>query len=133
MIEKRLTTLLLANAPLVTLIGTRLFPVAIRKDVGWPVLVYRRLASDPSYVLSGRAGWRTAQVEMMAWGAEYTDARAVAEAVRVALDAHVDALAQGPIRFIAVADGSDDYEMTLDVFGAAVVLTVEYDDEWVAP
>lgn len=132
-IEQRLTTLLLADAPVVALIGARLFPVAIRKDVGWPVLVYRRLASDPEYTLAGRAGWRAAQIELTAWGAEYAHARAVAEAVRDALDAYADTTATGPIRFVAVADGSDDYELTLDVFGATVVLTVEFDDEWVAP
>ena len=133
MIEKRLVSLLLADTTVATLVGTKIFPVAIRKAVGWPALVYARMAGQPDYTLAGRGEWRTAQIEMVAWAQEYAEARAIAEAVRDLLDAYADDLSEGAIRFISVADGADDYVQELDVFGAVLALTVEYDDEWEEP
>ena len=133
MLEQRLVAILLANVTLAGLIGTKIFPVAIRQTVGWPALVYARMASQPEYTLAGRGNWRTAQIEMVAWAQEYSQARAVAEAVRDALDAYSDGPTVGPIRWISVADGADDYVMELDVLGASLVLTIEFEDEWEAP
>ncbi len=131
MIEARLVEVLLADAAIAALVETRIDPVAPIQGAGWPCLTYRRLGSRGEYTFAGRAGWRTADIEIAAWAKEYPQARDLAEAVRDLFDAFDDAENISAIRNITVLDGADDYEPTLEVFSAAMILQVQYDDEWV--
>ena len=132
MIEKRIVALLLADAGVSALIGTKIAPVVLRVETGMPCLVYRRLDGQPEYTLAGRAGWRTVTVQIACWDGDYTDAKTLAEAVRDALDAYSEIDSAGSIRFISVADGADEYQGDLDAYAAVVVLTIDYDDEAVS-
>lgn len=130
MIEKRIRALLLDDATIKMAIGNnRLTPVVMRQDLGLPAMTYRRLSGQSEYTLGGRMGWRTVTLEITTWAAEYDAARALAERVRVVLDAYIEQESSGSIRFVSVADGTDDYAAELDAYGCVCILTVEYDDE----
>lgn len=129
MIEQRIVSLLLADPTITAAVGERISPVVLRQETALPSLVYRRLDSDPEYTLAGRAGWRTARVQVACWAQEYAEARTLAEAVRNALDAYSETSDTGSIRFISISDGADEYVMDLDAFGAVCTLTIDYDDE----
>lgn len=129
MIEQRLVALLSADATVSSVIGSRIAPVVLRQEVGLPCLIYRRMAADPSYVLSGRAGWRLVSDEIACWSTTYAQARWLAEAVRKRLDAYSELSSVGSIRFISVSDLPDDYQHDLEAFGCIVLVNTEYDDE----
>lgn len=129
MIEQRIVGLLADNATIAAAVGQRISPVVLRQETALPSLVYRRLSSTPEYTLAGRAGWRTVTIQIICWSLEYAEARALAEAVRQALDAYSETATAGSIRFINIADGADEYAVEVAAFGAVVVLSVDYDDE----
>lgn len=129
MIELRLVALLSADATVSSVIGSRIAPVVLRQEVGLPCLIYRRMESDPSYVLSGRAGWRLVSNEISCWSTTYAQARSLAEAVRKRLDAYSELSSVGSIRFISVRDLPDNYQPDLEAFGCIVLINTEYDDE----
>lgn len=124
-IEARLAEVLLANTAVSTLAGDRVFPVAVRSEQDFPALTYRRLAGERNYSLAGRGGWASVLVAIAGWAREYSQARALAEAVRQALDAYGDEEPDG-IQVAAVADGEDTYEPDLAVFGCSLNVTLKY-------
>ena len=129
MIEQRIVSLLAADAAITAAVGQRLNPVVLRQETALPSLVYRRLASDPEYTLAGRAGWRSVTVQIFCWAQEYSQARALAERVRVVLDAYSETESAGSIRFVSVSDGADEYVAELDAFGCVCNLAIDFDDE----
>jgi len=129
MIEQRLVALLSADETISSAIGSRIAPVVLRQEVGLPCLIYRRMNTDPSYVLSGRAGWRLVSDQIACWATTYAQARSLAEAVRKRLDAYSEPSSVGSIRFISVSDIPDDYQPDLEAFGCIVLVNTEYDDE----
>ncbi|MBP8291225.1 MAG: DUF3168 domain-containing protein [Caldilineaceae bacterium] len=124
-IEQAVVAMLLANSAVTTLIGTRIFPVAIRQDVTFPSLVYLRLGGERQYTLAGRAGWGNTVIGINCWAREYATARSLADAVRNCLDAQSDGTSTG-VQVAAVNDVSDIYDADLDVYGCGVSVQVQY-------
>jgi hypothetical protein len=73
-------------------------------------------------------GWRTITDEITCFATTYSGARALADAVRKALDGYVEGSSAGAIRFMSVADGADEFAPELEVYGCSVLATIEYDD-----
>jgi hypothetical protein len=126
LIEQHLAPLLLADSAIAALVGDRIFPVVVRQDTALPALTYARLGSERTYVLAGAAHWTTVQIGVTAWAPEYAQARALADAVRQALDGYTGTTG---IEVASVQDGADEYESTLDVFGCTLNVTVQFSEE----
>ena len=126
MIEQTLVAILNADPTLATALAGRIYPVVIRQETALPALTYARLSGERTYVLAGAGHWTTAQFALTVWATEYAQARALAEAVRQALDAYTAAAGIG---VASVQDGADEYEATLDLFGCALQVTVQFTEE----
>jgi hypothetical protein len=74
-------------APVVALVGTRISPLIRPQDAVLPSITIQRISLIPSNSMQGNGGLDIARVQIDSWGATYTDARAVATAVRAAMDA----------------------------------------------
>lgn len=123
MIEADLVAVLSEDATVAGLVGARIFPVVVRQETALPALTYARLSSERTYVMAGAGHWTTVQIGITAWAAEYAQARALADAVRRSLDGYT---AGAGIEVASVVDGADEYEGTLDVFGCALQVTVQF-------
>jgi hypothetical protein len=126
-IEKKVSALLLADTTVKTLVGTRIYPVVVRKDDVLPCITYMRQSGDRDYVLSGRAGWARVNIGLLVWAMEYNDARVIAEAVRVCLDTYGDTTSGG-IRIANVTDGPDGYDEIGEVFSCALNVIVQWEE-----
>lgn len=125
---------LLADDALAELVGDRVFPVVVRLETALPCVIYRRLAGDREYVMTGPAGWASVVLSLMVWGREYGEARAGADALRRVLDGYCDDAGDdeeassllGSIELASVQDAEDDYAEELDAFGCGVTVTVQW-------
>lgn len=127
MIESELVTILLADPGVSALVGTSVFPVVIRESATLPAITYQRLSGERTYTLGGASGWATVHVGITGWANGYAAARALADAVRVALDAYTGT-GGGDIQVATVADGADTYLADVDLFGCTLDVTVQYQE-----
>ncbi len=79
-------TFLLANTALAALIGTRIYPLQLPQNAVLPAVVQQTVSDVHELHQSGPAGYPTARVQYDCWGASYLSARAVAAALRMAVD-----------------------------------------------
>lgn len=99
--EKDLIDLLLANAPLVSLVGDRVTPVARTQGDPLPAVVTMRISGAPEYADDGEVGIQNARMQIDCWGESYESAKDLAAAVTTALSAVRD-IVQGATTFIYI-------------------------------
>lgn len=120
MIEAKMVDILLADAGVAAIVGTRIDPVVVRKMTEFPSLIYRRLpGGERTYSLAGRGGMTTVAVALYGWATDYATARSLADAVRDALDAYTSNATDG-IQVASVVDGADEWIDELGAFGCGV-------------
>ena len=120
MIEAKMVDILLADAGVAAIVGTRIFPVVIRQTVAFPSVTYRRLpGGERTYSLSGRAGMTTVSVALYAWALDYATARNLADQVRDALDAYTSNTSTN-IQVATVTDGADEWVDELGAYGCGL-------------
>lgn len=85
-------TFLLANAPLAALIGTRIYPLQLPQTPTLPAITQQVISDVYELAQYGTSGYPTARVQYDCWGATYLSARAVAAALRVAIDGYYGAM-----------------------------------------
>lgn len=94
MLEQALHAFLKANAALLALVGTRIYPVMLPQKPTLPALTYQTISTVPDYVLAGPSGLVAKRVQINCWATRewaapgYTDAQNIATAVRNALDGY---------------------------------------------
>lgn len=84
-----LRTFLLAQAGITTLVGTRIYPSWIpQSQTTRPNITIDHYGSNHDYELGKAANWCSAQVQIDCWSSRLSEAKAVAEAIRTALQAY---------------------------------------------
>lgn len=117
---------LLADAGVAAIVGTRIFPVVVRQNTTLPGLTYRRLpGGERTYSLTGRGGFTSVIVALYAWATDYATARNLADQVRDALDAYTSNGATD-IQVASVSDGADDWIDDLGAFGCGLDVTLKF-------
>lgn len=87
MIEADLVALLKADGAVAALAGTRIFPEPAPQGVAFPAITYRRISGQRDYSLDGHTGLATARFQFDCWAMLFAQARALADAVSLALEA----------------------------------------------
>ena len=113
MLEDSLTSRLLADATVSSLVGTNIYPVVLPETMpDSPLITYRKISDVTGYTLSGQAIIYKARIEYNAWSSTYSDAKAVAAAIQASLEGFAGTLGDVFICFIACAgvntDGLDE-------------------------
>ena len=85
-LETELRTLLLANAGVSALIGTRLRPLRLQDNETLPATTYQRVVTTPWNAMSGAHDAAGTLMQLDSYAEEYADAEAVSEAIQTALD-----------------------------------------------
>lgn len=120
MIEAKMVDILLADAGVAAIVGTRIDPVVVRQTTSFPSVIYRRLpGGERTYSLAGRGGMTTVTVALYGWATDYATARSLANAIRDALDAYTSSASDG-IQVASVTDGADEWIDELGAFGCGV-------------
>ena len=85
--EKSLVATLKGNAPLAALVGTKIFPLIVPQGTAFPCISYQRISGMPANTLSGHSGLEEIDLQIDVWAKTYTEAKAIAKAVRAAMPA----------------------------------------------
>ena len=111
---------LLASPEVRALVGTRIFPVGGRPDKGpqaaLPAITYQRVSNRRLTSHEGSIGASMPLVQLSCWAKTWSEARAVAAAVRRALDGWIDYSSNPPIHGVTIEGELDEYDADARVY-----------------
>jgi hypothetical protein len=87
MIEKQLVAILMADAAVQAIAGARIYPMRRPQDDPAPCVVYQRISTAPVKNIEGDSGLDSVRLQVSCWATAYADAKALAAAVRSAINA----------------------------------------------
>lgn len=85
-IEQGIVAHLLADGPVSAIIGVRVHPGEIPQDTDTPAVVYTRVSTQRDVDLSGPMSFVQVRMRLDLWHTNYAGVKALADAVRVALN-----------------------------------------------
>jgi len=110
MIEAALRTHALASAPLVALVGGRIYPSVLPQNPTYPAITYFRVSGPRLYDHGGASGMAEARIQFDCWASTYSAVKAVAAALRVALSGYSGTVGGVTIASIYLDSEIDSYE-----------------------
>lgn len=122
MLEAGFSAHLLDQVPITTLIGTgdraRIWPVRLpqgTREQITPAITFQRVAGIPEYHSRGLAGLVMVRLQVDCWASSYQVAKALADAVRVAVDGFRGAMDAEVVQGVFLRGDRDLYESAVDV------------------
>lgn len=124
-IESTIYSRLSGFAGLTALVGTRIYPMILPQGATYPAVTYQRIATAPrDSCMSEDDGIVRANIQVTAWSETFTNAKAIVDQVRAALQRYTVAGIQG-IYVIAEYDLFDDEVLK---YGASMDFEVVYEE-----
>jgi len=77
---------LTTDAGVVALVGSRVYPLVVPQDATLPAIAYQQISGPRDHTHSGPSGLVRARMQLTFVGSSYSEAKAVADAARAALD-----------------------------------------------
>lgn len=108
-IEAALFDLLILDATVSGLIGRRVYPHNIPQDTIFPAIRYTEISSPRDHCLDGAQDMVPSRWQIDCLGSSYTNARAIADAVRGVLDDYTGTVGSVVIQRVHLAEESDFY------------------------
>lgn len=110
-----------------TLISNRLYPLAIPQEATLPAAAYAVVQSDAQEYLGQPAGTWVTRIEVSCWARTYAAARAVARAIRAAVDHQVSGWTGCTVTGARISQGERDaYNPETGEYEAALEITVTH-------
>lgn len=88
MIEQALLTALAADATLTAIVGTRIYPVTAPQGTAAAYVTYEKVTGNPHHDHGGSGNLRWARLSYMCHATTYSQAKAMADAMRNVLDGY---------------------------------------------
>lgn len=109
MIEAEIVQLLAEDAPVVALISTRVYPLALPQGVTLPAVTYQRISGIHEHTLSDPSELTRPRFQFVAHAATFLQARLVANAVKTALNGRRAPRTSTNIQSITIENEFDHY------------------------
>lgn len=87
-LDKALFTLLTEDPSVAGIVGAAVYPPPAAQNPTYPLVTYQQISGPRSYTHDGPDGMARARYQIDAWAKTSTEARELAEAVRVALSGY---------------------------------------------
>jgi len=117
-----------ASPEVQSLVGTRIFPAGGRPDKGpeasLPAITYQRISNRWLTSHEGSLGASMPLVQLSCWAKTWSEARAVAAAVRRALDGWIDYSTEPPIHGVTIEGELDEYDADARVYHVPLTVRV---------
>lgn len=113
-VEKAIHDLLTAATAVAALVSSRVYPLRAPDGVAAPFIVYQRISGVRWRTLSGACGIAQPRIQIDVYAATYAGAKALASAVRVALDGYRGIVAGVRIGGITLETDQDLLEDDID-------------------
>ena len=107
--EKAIIDILLANAPVIALVGNRVYFAVAPQAPLLPYVVIHRISAPRVHSLEGPSGLAAARIQVDMYAKSGAGARAVGAAVRVALDGFRDEQSGVNLQGVLLLDEMDGY------------------------
>ncbi len=120
------------DAAVAALVAQRIYPIIAPQEAATPFIVQARSSTQRFTALSGPGGLAQARVEISAWADTFDACRALADAVRLALDGFSGSAGGVVIRasrLDAERDGRNDEAASTGLFVAALDFVITYEEE----
>lgn len=120
-IEEGLTTLFLSTAGITNLVGTRVYGMRIKQGSTFPCITKQRISTPrlATHDTSGSSGVLAhPRFQIDAWGISEATVKAVADAIRTALNGWTGSLGSGAISIQAalISEEAADYDPQTDLY-----------------
>lgn len=123
MIGKTVKYLLAADATLVALVSTRIYPYVMNEDTALPAVVYTIDSLEPAY---SKDGWHQDNISFSvhSFSRDYNQLQSVVSAVRGAIELKAAGYGTQDINRIALTSQEEGYDNGADVFYNKQTFTV---------
>lgn len=108
-IEEAIRAILVANST-VKAITTRIYPSTLPQDPIYPLILYIRISGYRDNALTGPSGLANPRFQIEAWATTYSAAKALANAIRGALNGYRGTVGQVSIGSFLIQSERDIYE-----------------------
>jgi hypothetical protein len=109
-LEVGLHAFLLADPAVAALIGTRMTPLVLPQNTAYPALTYQRISGQRLRSVDGPAGRARPRMQIDSWAETYLEAKALAAAVRRALDGYAGPMGAAQVGAVSLDDERDIHE-----------------------
>ena len=106
-LETALYVILTGDISVTAFIINRVYPVNLPQACIMPAITYQEIASTREYVMSGAIGMVSARYQINCWDDDYAGARALADAVRIALECYTGTVNGRSIYTVFLEDQGD--------------------------
>ena len=106
-VEKAIRSILIDDAAVKNLVADRAYPIVRREGSALPAIVYQQISGVRDHVFAGPSGFVEARFQINCWAETYEGADALADAVRVAMDAYHGTKESVVIQCIHLIDEGD--------------------------
>lgn len=124
LIEEALVSRLSAVSAVTALVGSRIYPVRAPEGAARPFLVFQRVAATRETAFGADPGLARARMQVTAWADRYATAKAVATAVRQALQRYRGTLLGVEVLDVFVELDQDVPDDEVQLFGVLTDFSV---------
>ena len=119
LIEEALVSKVTNDAGVSALIANRFYPVKLPQKVTLPAMTCRRISGSRVHSLNGSSGLASPRFQFSAWAKKYTEAKDIAEKLRLAIQGFRGTVLGVRIDAILFESDQDFYEDDLEIHQVA--------------
>ena len=115
-IEEGLYDYLSSDVGVSALLSSRIYPGTLPQNWTAPAISYQRISGERNRILSGPDDRATPRIQIDCWADSYSGARALAEAVRSAIDGYAGLMGTTQVGSVVLESDTDFYEPDTNVY-----------------
>jgi hypothetical protein len=125
-LEVDLMTYLLAYTGLANLVGARIYPLRLPKEVTYPAITYMRISKPRTYSHSGDSNLSKPRIQFSCFAKTYLAALDVADQIVAALSGFKGSMSQTEIYAAFIQSQADMYEPDTMLYHIPVDVIIHY-------
>ena len=126
--ETAVRAILAADGTVSGLVSSRIYPMKLPQGPTMPAITYSRVSGPRVQELSGPSGLAFPRVQVDSWASTYAGVKALADAVRKALDGYRDTIASIRIGGVIMDGEVDIYEPGVEEYRVTQDYIVWHDE-----
>lgn len=122
-IESDIIAYLKTDSPLMALVGNgdspitcRIYPLILPQNWTAPAITYQRISGPRLHDLSGPSGRAMPRIQFDIYGSSYSSVKAVADALRSAIDGHTGSMGSTDIGYVTIENDFDSYSDETEIW-----------------
>jgi hypothetical protein len=109
-IEKLIFSVLSNDGTVSGLVAARIYPMVVPRNASYPAITYQQTAGDREHTMAGPIGMVDSRFVINCWATTYNGARALSDAVRIALDGNSTDVGSQALYVIFLENETDTVE-----------------------